>query len=109
MEQTDVQTWQGGRERGLIWVTVPGQRWTRVVHDWEIGRLRSYLRMARQLPAETRLAIFRWLEQQEATIEAEQTAAELRDQRDGYGFWLVCFSSLVVVVGCLLVAMGVEL
>ena len=67
---TECEQWQGGRERGLLWVNIPQLKWTRVCHDWELFRMRDYLWQAKQIPVETRLAIFAWLEQVEAVIDA---------------------------------------
>ena len=69
---TECEQWQGGRERGLLWVNIPQLKWTRVCHDWELHRMRNYLRNATHIPVETRLAIFAWLEQVEAVIDAER-------------------------------------
>jgi len=72
MEAT--KTWEAVRQHGIICVSVPEQRWTRSVHEWEISRLRGYLRAARCLPTQTRLEIAAWLEQQEAQVECEMGA-----------------------------------
>jgi hypothetical protein len=72
---TECEQWQAGRERGLIWVNVPSLKWTRVSHDWELWRIRDYLRHEKQIPVETRLAIFAWLEQVEAVVDAQRDDA----------------------------------
>ena len=65
------KTWEAVRQHGVICVSVPEYSWTRSVHEWEISRLRGYLRAAKYLPVETRLEIAAWLEQQEAHMEDE--------------------------------------
>ena len=66
-----IKTWEAVRQHGVICVSVPEYRWTRSVHEWEISRLRGYLRAAKSLPVDTRLEIAAWLEQQEAYMEDE--------------------------------------
>lgn len=44
--------WEAVRQHGVICVSVPQHRWTRSVHEWEISRLRGYLRAAQSLPAD---------------------------------------------------------
>jgi hypothetical protein len=72
--RTASKTWEGVREHGVILVTVPSSQWTRSVHEWDIRRMRIYLREARQVPAQTRLEIAAWLEHQEAYMENEMGA-----------------------------------
>lgn len=71
----DIKSWEAERNSGLISVTVPSCKWTRTCHDWELYRMRIYLREETKIPTETKLAIFQWLEQQEAAIDA------MRDQQ----------------------------
>lgn len=93
-----VKTWEAVRQHGVICVSVPEYRWTRSVHEWEISRLRGYLRAARYLPADTRLEIAAWLEQQEAAVECELGAGcELPPAMAERIAW-ICFAVAVVSV-----------
>jgi hypothetical protein len=69
--------------------------------------MRAYLRNARQIPADIRLEIYRWLEQQEASVEDEIAAADKRHgDRAEFVFWVVFGLAALVVVGSMVVAMG---
>jgi hypothetical protein len=107
----ECEQWQAGRERGLIWVNVPGLKWTRVSHDWELWRLRQYVRLERRIPVETRLAIFAWLEQAEAVIDASREADLERGRRsDRIEETCMALMGLVgigLMVTCFLLAGGV--
>ena len=93
-----VKTWEGIRQHGVICVSVPQHRWTRTVHEWEISRLRGYLRAAKYLPVDTRLEIAAWLEQQEAHMECELGAGcELPPVMAERIAW-ICFGVSVVSV-----------
>lgn len=70
---TASKAWEGVRENGLILITVHQCNWTRTAYEWEIWRLRAYLRTA-VLPVQTRLEIASWLEKQEADVECEMGA-----------------------------------
>ena len=101
----ETEQWQAGRERGLVWVNVPQLKWTRVSHDWELWRLRDYVRQEKQIPVDVRLAIFCWLEQVEAVIDASREEAAKRAERNdrieqtcmalmglvGIGLMVTCF------------------
>lgn len=107
----ETEQWQGGRERGLIWVNVPAMKWTRVSHDWELWRLRDYVRQEKQIPVETRLAIFAWLEQVEAVIDASREADIERAKRNEV-IEETCFAALAAIgiglaVACFLLFGGV--
>ena len=108
---TECDEWQGGRERGLIWVHVPAMKWTRVSHDWELWRLRDYVRQERQIPVETRLAIFAWLEQVEAVIDASREADIERAKRNEVNEQASLVAMAVIGIGlavtCFLLAGGV--
>jgi len=96
---TGVQTWEGVRTGGVILVTVPQCNWTRTCHEWSVGTMRAYLRNARQIPADIRLEIFRWLEQQEASVEDEIADSDRRaGDRAELVFWL-CLAVSMCVVG----------
>jgi hypothetical protein len=107
----ETEQWQAGRERGLIWVNVPQLKWTRVSHDWELWRLRDYLRQERQIPVEIRLAIFAWLEQVEAVIDASREEDLERGRRsDRMEETCMALMGLVgigLMVTCFLLAGGV--
>ena len=107
----ECEQWQGGRERGLIWLNVPQLKWTRVSHDWELWRLRQYVRLERRIPVETRLAIFAWLEQVEAVIDASrEEAIKLAERNDRIEQTCMALMGLVglgLVVTCFLLAGGV--
>lgn len=93
-----IKTWEAVRQHGVICVSVPEHRWTRSVHEWEISRLRGYLRAARNLPVDTRLEIAAWLEQQEAYMEDELGAGcELPPVMAERIAW-ICFGVAVVSV-----------
>ena len=93
-----VKTWEAVRQHGVICVSVPEYRWTRSVHEWEISRLRGYLRAARSLPVDTRLEIAAWLEQQEAYMEDELgSGCELPPVMAERIAW-ICFGVSVVSV-----------
>lgn len=82
------KSWEAVRQNGIVLVSVPECRWFRSVHEWELGRMRAYLREARQLPSEVRLEIFRWLEQQEASVETEYAEpVYLRRDSAEWFFW----------------------
>lgn len=99
-----VKTWEAVRQYGVICVSVPEYRWTRSVHEWEIGRLRGYLRDAKHLPTDTRLEIAAWLEQQEAYMEDEMGAGcELPPVMAERIAW-VCFAVALVSVTVMLIA-----
>jgi hypothetical protein len=101
------KSWEGVRQNGIVLISVPRCRWFRSVHEWELGRMRVYLRAAKELPAEVRLEIFRWLEQQEASVEEEIAAADKRHgDRAEFVFWVVFALAAAVVVGSMVVAMG---
>lgn len=102
------KTWEGVRSGGVVVVMVPGCRWFRSVHEWELGRMRAYLRTAKELPAEVRLEIFRWLEQQEASVE-EEYAEPVYLQRDSaeWFFWASLVAAMVSVGVLMIVALGV--
>lgn len=96
--------WEAVRQHGVICVSVPEYRWTRSVHEWEISRLRGYLRAARNLPVDTRLEIAAWLEQQEAYMEDELGAGcELPPVMAERIAW-VCFAVALVSVTVMLIA-----
>jgi len=107
----ETEQWQAGRERGLIWVNVPQLKWTRVSYDWELWRLRDYLRQERQIPVEIRLAIFAWLEQVEAVIDASREEDLERGRRsDRIEETCMALMGLVgigLMVTCFLLAGGV--
>ena len=107
----ECEQWQGGRERGLIWLNVPQLKWTRVSHDWELWRLRQYVRLERRIPVETRLAIFAWLEQVEAVIDASrEEAAKLAERNERIEQTWMALMGLVgicLAVTCFLLAGGV--
>jgi hypothetical protein len=107
----ETEQWQAGRERGLIWVNVPQLKWTRVSHDWELWRLRDYVRLERQIPVEIRLAIFAWLEQVEAVIDASREEDLERGRRsDRIEETCMALMGLVgigLMVTCFLLAGGV--
>jgi hypothetical protein len=107
----ECEQWQAGRERGLVWVNVPGLKWTRVSHDWELWRLRQYVRLERRIPVETRLAIFAWLEQAEAVVNAsrEEQAkqAEASDRIERTCMALMGLVGIGLMVTCFLLAGGV--
>lgn len=93
-----IKTWEAVRQHGVICVSVPEYRWTRSVHEWEISRLRGYLRAAKSLPVDTRLEIAAWLEQQEAYMEDELGAGcELPPVMAERIAW-ICFGVAVVSV-----------
>ena len=101
------RTWEAVRSNGLILVSVPGCNWTRTCHEWSVGTMRAYLRNARQIPADIRLEIYRWLEQQEASVESEIAAADKRHgDRAEFVFWCVFALAAAVVVGSMVVAIG---
>jgi hypothetical protein len=101
------KTWEAVRSNGLILVSIPQHNWTRTCHEWSVGTMRAYLRNARQIPADIRLEIFRWLEQQEASVESEIAEADKRHgDRAEFVFWCVFALAAVVVVGSMVVAMG---
>lgn len=92
------KTWEAVRQHGVICVSVPEYRWTRSVHEWEIDRLRGYLRAERSLLVNTRLEIAAWLEQQEAYMEDELGAGcELPPVMAERIAW-ICFAVAVVSV-----------
>ena len=100
-----VKTWEAVRQHGVICVSVPEYRWTRSVHEWEIGRLRGYLRDAKHLPTDTRLEIAAWLEQQEAAVECEMgTGCELPPVMAERIAW-ICFAVALVSVTVALVSL----
>lgn len=100
-----VKTWEAVRQHGIICVSVPECRWTRSVHEWEISRLRGYLRAARYLPSQTRLEIAAWLEMQEAQVECEMGAGcELPPVMAERLAW-VCFGA--AVIGLVVLAMAI--
>ena len=107
----ECEQWQAGRERGLIWVNVPQLKWTRVSHDWELWRLRDYVRQERQIPVEIRLAIFAWLEQVEAVIDASREAdlerARRSDRIEQTCMALMGLVGIGLMVTCFLLAGGV--
>lgn len=93
-----IKTWEAVRQHGIICVSVPQHHWTCSVHEWEISRLRGYLRAARNLPVDTRLEIAAWLEQQEAYMEDELGAGcELPPVMAERIAW-ICFGVAVVSV-----------
>ena len=93
-----IKTWEAVRQHGVICVSVPEYRWTHSVHEWEISRLRGYLRAAKYLPVDTRLEIAAWLEQQEAYMEDELGAGcELPPVMAERIAW-ICFGVAVVSV-----------
>ena len=99
-----IKTWEAVRQHGVICVSVPEYRWTRSVHEWEISRLRGYLRAARYLPTDTRLEIAAWLEQQEAAVECEMGAGcELPPVMAERIAW-ICFAVALVSVTVMLIA-----
>lgn len=99
------KTWEAIRQHGVICVSVPQCSWTRSVHEWEIGRLRGYLRAARYLPSDTRLEIAAWLEQQEAQIECEMGAGcELPPVM---AEWIAWLSFAVAVIGLVVLVVAV--
>jgi len=101
------QTWQGVRSHGLIMVSVPEQQWTRTCHQWSVWQMRLYVRAAVEIPADIRLEIYRWLEQQEAAVEAEIATTDQRIAARAEMFFWVCFGfSLLVVIGGLAIAIG---
>ena len=65
------KSWEGVRSGGVVLVHVPQCNWTRTCHQWSLGTMRAYLRSATTIPADIRLDIYRWLEQQEAAVDAE--------------------------------------
>ena len=93
------------RQHGVICVSVPQHRWTRSVHEWEIDRLRGYLRAAQSLPTDTRLEIAAWLEQQEAYMEDELGAGcelpPVMAERIAWISFAVAVVSVVVMLICL--------
>ena len=98
------KTWEAVRQHGVICVSVPEYRWTRSAHEWEISRLRGYLRAARYLPTDTRLEIAAWLEQQEAAVECELGAGcELPPVMAERIAW-ICFAVALVSVTVMLIA-----
>jgi hypothetical protein len=107
----NVKAWEAERISGLILVTVPSCKWTRTCHDWELHRMRIYLRQEKQIPVDTKLAIFQWLEQQEAAIDAirdEQIRrAERNDRIEQTCMALMGLVGLGLVVTCFLLAGGV--
>ena len=107
----ETEQWQAGRERGLIWVNVPQLKWTRVSHDWELWRLRDYVRQERQIPVEIRLAIFAWLEQVEAVIDASREEdlerARRSDRIEETCMALMGLVGIGLMVTCFLLAGGV--
>jgi len=107
----EAEQWQAGRERGLIWVNVPQLKWTRVSHDWELWRLRDYVRQERQIPVEIRLAIFAWLEQVEAVIDASREEdlerARRSDRIEETCMALMGLVGIGLMVTCFLLAGGV--
>jgi len=107
----ECEQWQAGRERGLIWVNVPQLKWTRVSHDWELWRLRDYVRQERQIPVEIRLAIFAWLEQVEAVIDASREEdlerARRSDRMEETCMALMGLVGIGLMVTCFLLAGGV--
>ena len=69
--------------------------------------MRAYLRNARHIPAQDRLEVLAWLEQQEASVESEIAAADKRHgDRAEFVFWCVFALAAAVVVGSMVVAMG---
>ena len=99
-----IKTWEAVRQHGVICVSVPQHRWTRSVHEWDISRLRGYLRAERSLPVDTRLEIAAWLEQQEAHMECELGAGcELPPVMAERIAWL-CFGVAVVSVVAAVIA-----
>lgn len=100
-----VKSWEAVRQHGVICVSVPQHRWTRTVHEWEISRLRGYLRAARYLPAQTRLEIAAWLEQQEAAVECEMGAGcelpPVMAERIAWISFAVAVVSVIVMLICL--------
>lgn len=101
------KSWEGVRQNGIVLVSVPACRWFRTVHEWELGRMRVYLREARQLPADVRLEIFRWLEQQEASVEEEYAEpVYLRRDSAEWFFWASFAAAMVSLAVLMFVAMG---
>lgn len=70
------KSWEGVRSGGVVLVHVPACNWTRTCHQWSLGTMRVYLRSASRIPADVRLEIFRWLEQQEAEVESEMVKVQ---------------------------------
>jgi len=107
----ETEQWQAGRERGLIWVHVSDMKWTRTTHDWELWRMRDHVRQEKQIPVETRLAIFAWLEQVEAVIDASrEEAIKLAERNDRIEQTCMAMMGLVgicLAVTCFLLAGGV--
>lgn len=98
-----VKSWEAIRQHGVICVSVPEYRWTRSVHEWEISRLRGYLRAARYLPTQTRLEIAAWLEQQEAAVECEMGAGcelppVMAERFAWISFWVAVVSVIVMLI-----------
>jgi hypothetical protein len=101
------KSWEGVRANGIVLITVPACRWFRSVHEWELGRMRAYLREARQLPSEVRLEIFRWLEQQEASVETEYAEpVYLRRDSAEWFFWASLAAAAVSLAVLMFVAIG---
>jgi hypothetical protein len=99
--------WEAVRSSGLILVSFPEQGWSRTCHEWNAGVMRAYLRNARHIPAQDRLEVLAWLEQQEASVESEIAAADKRHgDRAEFVFWCVFALAAAVVVGSMVVAMG---
>lgn len=104
---SSVVTWEGVRRDGIVLVVVPGCRWVRTVHEWELGRMRTYLRTAKELPAELRLEIFRWLEQQEAAVETEYSQpAYLQRGGSELFFWASLGAAMVSLAVLMFAAIG---
>jgi hypothetical protein len=101
------KSWEGIRQDGVVFVTVPRLRWTRTCYEWELGRMRAYLRAAAGMPSDVRLEIFRWLESQELQVEEELGE---RGQPSGLAaelfFWAAAAASMCVVIGCLVWFLG---
>lgn len=101
------KSWEGIRQNGIVLISVPRCRWFRSVHEWELGRMRVYLRAAKELPAEVRLEIFRWLEQQEASVEEEYAEpVYLRRDSAEWFFWASMAAAAVSLAVLACVAMG---
>jgi len=99
--------WEAVRSNGLILVSFPAFGWSRTCHEWAIGTMRVYLRHARNIPAQDRLEVLAWLEQQEASVEDEIAEADKRhgDKAEAVFWSLFGLAALIVIVG-LVVAIG---
>lgn len=98
-------TWQGGRQKGLLWITVPDAGLTYICHEWEAWRMRAYLRRQEAVSAEVRLEIYRWLEGQEHAVEGELATPDLPvDKAAAWFFWcsLAIAAVSLAVVGATL-------